>query len=295
MMPKLTIVTANLNHGRFLADAIDSARQPGVALEHWVIDGGSTDESHDVLAKCPDIKAEICPGLDSHAALNRGLALAQGQFIGFLNADDRYDSGCLSSIVAAFDDDPALDAICGGMRFFRVVSGHEIEISRYRHLEGAAQRLEVTFGAPGFNSWFFRTSSLRAAGGFRDEWHFAADRDLLMRLLSRTRPKALPDLVYHYRVHEGSRTLAPGKANRTAFAREHIRLARLHAKTDWADVPGGAGLLADWRALEGLRLLAGLRHRALGRADMADLATTPWWRLPAALRHRRRWLATIAP
>ncbi|WP_085125629.1 glycosyltransferase [Tistlia consotensis] len=297
--PRLTVVTANLNHGSFLEQAIRSVtEQPGVVLEHLVVDGGSLDRSVAIVEASGTARLALCPGLDSHAALNRGLALAEGALIGFLNADDRYESASLHRVVAAFDAAPGTVAVCGGLRFFRCDDGpegtREVELGRYEHAEGDGLLLEATFGAPGFNSWFFRTDWLRSLGGLRTEWRFAADRDLLLRLLAAARPTVLRGTVYHYRVHEGSRTLDPRKTNRSAWAREHIRLARLHAADDWSGDPERSALLDDWRALEGLKLLAGLHRDVSWRSDLLDLFRTPWWRLPSALLRRRQWLATAA-
>lgn len=297
--PRLSIITPNLNHGAFLDDAIRSAGMPDGAvpgdsgIEHVVVDGGSTDRSHAVVARWPSVRLEVRPDLDSHAAMNHGLTLARGEFIGFLNADDRYEPGILPRVLAAFDAAPGAEAVCGGVRFFRdngrCGPDGEVELARRGHLDGPAALLELTFGAPGFNSWFFRTAALRALGGLRTEWRIAADRDLLMRLAARGRPARVDGVAYHYRVHDGSRTLNFDKSNRSAWAREHIRLARLH-RAAWAGLPGGPQMLRDWRALEGLKLLAGVLRGEGRPSDLADLAVTPWWRLGAALRRRREWL-----
>jgi hypothetical protein len=179
------------------------------------------------------------------------------------------------------------------MRFFIEQDGSERETERFFHLTGDKFRLELTFGNPGFNSWFVRTSLLRRLGGFRTYYRMAADRDLLLRLVAATTPFALPRLVYHYRVHENSRTMNPRGTNRLHMINDHLRLTREQAEV-WADDPAMLELLANWNALERFKLVV----RALRYGDaplLGSIQRTPWLRLPAALALRRRWLHLLFP
>jgi glycosyltransferase involved in cell wall biosynthesis len=289
----LTVITPSLNHGRFIGAAVNSAQvRPDIGLEHLVIDGGSTDETAQVLSQRPHLDVRVMPGLDSHEALNHALGIARGEVVGILNADDRYDAGALDDVVDFFAANPRVEAVCGGMRFFIDEAGVERETGRFAHVTGRDMRLELTFGNPGFNSWFFRAALLRRLGGFRAYYRFAADRDLLLRLYALTMPEVLPRLVYHYRVHIGSRTMDPRGTNRQAMIMDHLQLVREQSAQVWPHDRAMLTMLTDWGALERLKLfLRALRYRKL--PVWRTFAATPWRRVPMALHQRRRWLRML--
>ena len=112
-----TIITASLNHGRFLGDCLESvARQSGVSLEHFVIDGGSTDDSAEVAAKFPHATwiQEADEGMSD--AINKGFDRAKGEWVMWLNADDRLKPGSLEKMVAELDKTNA-DVVYGDWDF----------------------------------------------------------------------------------------------------------------------------------------------------------------------------------
>lgn len=253
-MVYLTIVTPSFNHGDFIDRAIDSVTaRDSHAVEHIVVDGGSQDGTLETLSR-RGIDRRVCPGLTSHQAINLGIGEAKGEIIGVLNTDDCYEPGGLDEIIAFFRSHPGVDVVCGGMRFFEEeIPGAERELARRGHLSGDAMLLELTFGAPGFNSWFFRRNLLERLGELDPAWDFAADRDLLLRLMRCTRPTVLDRLIYHYRVHGRSRTMRPDRNNLRAITAEHVRLAQCHLPF-WANHPTAGKILAAWWSFEWLKL-----------------------------------------
>jgi glycosyltransferase involved in cell wall biosynthesis len=291
--PALTILTPSLNHGRFIGAAVDSAcPRQDISFEHLVIDGGSSDETAEVLAARPRLDVHVRPELDSHEALNFGLARARGEVVGFLNADDRYDAGALDAVMDIFATRPAVEAVCGGMRFFHEEAGVEKETRLFMHRTGEEMALELTFGNPGFNSWFFRRGLLGRLGGFRPTYRFAADRDLLLRLYALTTPLTLPRIVYHYRVHEGSRTMDPRGTNRQAMIQDELAIIRDQSAEIWRHDPRMLTMLANWAALEQFKLVVRAILYRTGPV-WSTLRATPWHRVPAALYLRRRWLRIL--
>lgn len=289
----LTVVTPSLNHGRFIGAAIDSVRPPGgYAFEHIVVDAGSTDDTHALLAARPHVNVLIRPRLDSHEALNLAIELARGDVVGFLNADDRYEPGSLDAMMDHFASYPQVKALCGGMRVFAEVGNVEQDVARFHHLDGADMRLELTFGNPGFNSWFFRRSLLRDLGGFHTQYRFAADRDLLLRAYARTKPAVLRRLAYHYRMHEGSRTMDPRGTNRQAMIMDHLALIAGQLAVSWDDDLTMRRLMVQWDALERLKLFVRAARHPSGNVAGAALQV-PWHHVPAALHQRRRWLRIL--
>lgn len=91
-----TIITPSLNYGRFLGDCLSSvAGQGGVTCEHWVIDGGSEDGSAKVAAGFPHVVWIQEPDRGMSDAINKGFERARGEWVMWLNADDRLKPGVL--------------------------------------------------------------------------------------------------------------------------------------------------------------------------------------------------------
>ena len=122
MRPLVSIVTPSFNQSRFIEENIRSVKcQDYSNLEHIVIDGGSTDNTVGILKKWEGTYnlRWISEPDEGHAdAVNKGLAMAQGEIIGWLNSDDVYfDRGTISAVVEAFQKHPEADIIYGDVAY----------------------------------------------------------------------------------------------------------------------------------------------------------------------------------
>jgi len=116
----VSIITPSLNQGHFIGDALASVHcQQGVEVEHLVVDGGSRDETVAVVQaharRHPSRLHWLSePDGGQAEAVNKGLRLAQGEILGWLNADDAYLlRSTLREVVAAFNRYPETDVIYG--------------------------------------------------------------------------------------------------------------------------------------------------------------------------------------
>jgi glycosyltransferase involved in cell wall biosynthesis len=97
----ITIITPSLNYGRFLGDCLESvASQQGVSFEHLVIDGGSTDDSSEVAGRFPHAVWSQEPDTGMSDAINKGFNRARGEWVIWLNADDRLKAGALAAMLS---------------------------------------------------------------------------------------------------------------------------------------------------------------------------------------------------
>ncbi len=116
--PKISIVTPSYNQGIFLELAIQSVlRQNYSNFEHIIIDNCSTDETIKILKKYPHLIWKSEPDKGQSDALNKGFALAKGDIVGWLNADDKYLLGCFQEIIKFFNHYSESDIAYGDYRW----------------------------------------------------------------------------------------------------------------------------------------------------------------------------------
>ena len=204
MALRFSIVTPTYNRRDMLVEALDSARaQDWPALEHIVVDGGSTDGTLDLVRS----RAELCliegPDKGVYDALNKGIAAATGDVICFLNSDDVLEPGALKAAADGFAENLKCDSVCGGAR---LVAGTEtIEVYDRDEDKCLTSARTALLGASIVNARFFRRAVFSSIGTFSLEYPIVSDRDFLMRAIVRgLNTKPIDQLVYTYRRHESS-------------------------------------------------------------------------------------------
>lgn len=114
--PLVSVLTPSFNQGRWLADNLHSvACQTYERIEHIVMDGGSTDESLELLSAAGDsVTWRSEPDEGQAHALNKAFELAQGEIIGWINSDDAYFTPrVIEQVVEYFAAHPDVDVACG--------------------------------------------------------------------------------------------------------------------------------------------------------------------------------------
>ncbi len=131
---KLSIITPSYNQGDYIEQTIRSVveNQDYDNIEYIVIDGGSTDQTVDVLKKYDDkITYWVSePDKGQTNAINKGVAKATGDIITWLCSDDYYEPNILGGVISRFKDNPEVNLICGNRRTF----GYGIQDTIYQGL-----------------------------------------------------------------------------------------------------------------------------------------------------------------
>jgi glycosyltransferase involved in cell wall biosynthesis len=128
-IPKVSVITPSYNQGQYIEETILSVRnQDYPDIEHIIIDGGSTDNTIEILKKYEDIynmRWVSGPDEGQADAVNKGFEMAEGDIIGWLNSDDLYFSrDTVSTIVAQFRKNSDVDIIYGNA--LKINAGTEI-------------------------------------------------------------------------------------------------------------------------------------------------------------------------
>jgi glycosyltransferase involved in cell wall biosynthesis len=109
----MSIVTPSRNNSEWLKLCIASVADQGLALEHIVQDGGSTDGTLSWLLDDARVKAISAPDRSMYEAINRGLARTSGEILAYLNCDEQYLPGALANVLRFFEENPEVDIVFG--------------------------------------------------------------------------------------------------------------------------------------------------------------------------------------
>ena len=182
---KISLITATYNCAETLSDCLESvASQTHDDIEHWLIDGGSTD---DTLALVESRRQQLAgvisePDEGTYDALNKGLARVTGEVVGLLHADDVFaDATVLSQVAAAFED-PAVEAVYGDLMYVARDDASRV----IRHWQAGAfapERLRWGWMPP-HPTLYLRRSVYERLGGFDTRFKIAADYDFMLRVIT---------------------------------------------------------------------------------------------------------------
>ena len=195
-----TIITPSLNYGRFLDDCLASvASQQGVTLEHLVIDGGSTDDSAEVAARFPHATWIQEPDAGMSDAINKGFNRAKGDWVMWLNADDRLKPGVLAEIRQMLETSSA-DVVYGDWDFVNEAGDF------LRHITSPRWSMFVHVHHHcfvGSTAAFYRRSSVTGEGHrLRTDFRYVMDGEFYARLHAAGKSfEHIPVNVADFRMH----------------------------------------------------------------------------------------------
>lgn len=218
--PKLSIITPSLNQGKFLERTIKSVLDQGYPnLEYVIVDGGSTDDSVEIIKRYEDrLEWWVSePDEGQTAAINRGIEGTSGEVVAYLNSDDYYLPGAFDTAIAAFDRSGAGWVAGAAVDVMEDGSSDPIGILRPEPPSSVEGLVKGRFWwmlrpwAVPQPSAFWRRELFDRFGLFRLDMHYAFDAEFMVRLALAEQPPAfLPDDVLATRsVHPEQKSANP--------------------------------------------------------------------------------------
>ena len=275
--PLVSIVIPCYNHGAFLAEALASIGAPHARTEIIVVDDGSTDSTSDVVTTFDTTNEFRCVRQQNAglaAARNRGLRESRGQFVVFLDADDRLAPGAVDIGTAMLHEHPECAFVFGRCQMMDR-DGHLLETSteprivrdHYREL---LRRNYIWM--PG--TVMFRREALERIGGFNPAVNASADYEVYLHIARHHPVHDHARVVAHYRKHDANmsgnaarmlrETLAVMSSQRPFLEGDEASLAAYHEGwRNWQEFYGEHLATEIRAAVRDRRLL-----QAIGKASI---------------------------
>jgi glycosyltransferase involved in cell wall biosynthesis len=233
-LPQISIVTPSLNQGQFLEETIRSALLQGYPnLEYIVVDGGSTDNSIEIIRKYAVWISHWVSEPDNGQAhaINKGFKRSGGQILGWLNSDDVYHPKGITTLIQIYKQFPKCSAWIG--------ASQEIDAAGkpLRRLSPrAGTKRQIANWGTGHDAHFHQPSCLFdakaffKAGGLNEDLQIAIDVDLWLRLVE------LGDFALIDEVVSFPRIYPQAKSHRdlAAVFAEHVAINFNHGMPDLA-------------------------------------------------------------
>ncbi len=220
--PKVFVVTPSFNQGRFLRETIDSVlRQDYPNLEYFVADGGSSDDSVEILRSYGD-RVEWASGPDGgqSAAIAKAWGQSDAEIVAWLNSDDTYLEGAVSAAVDYLLTHPEM-AMVYGRAWYTDAQGHRLEPYPTKPFDRAALAGECFICQP---AAFVRREVFRVIALPDPSLRYCMDYDLWIRLSRYFRVGYFDRFLATSRLHPDTKTLG----QRSGVFREIMEVARRH-------------------------------------------------------------------
>jgi glycosyltransferase involved in cell wall biosynthesis len=225
LSPLVTIITPSYNQGNFIEETIQSVlSQEYPNIEYIVVDGGSTDNTLEILRKYSDRLRWISePDRGQSHAINKGFQMARGEIVGWLNSDDIYLPGAIGKVVSSFNSNPEIMMVYG--------EGNIIDETgrvkrRFPHTEKQYDLWKLIYCSDYIlqQTTFFRRCIFDTIPMLDEALCFGMDWDLFIRIGKRFPVGYIPEFLGSVREYSETKTSSGGRER----FRELVMIMRRH-------------------------------------------------------------------
>lgn len=222
------VVTPTLNAERYLEETLRSIwrqRSELVEIEHVLVDGGSTDRTVEIAERYPTKVVVATDDRGMYDAINRGLALVDGDVVGYLNADDEIPPGGLTSVARAFLEHPEAQWLIGKREFI------DEQGRAFAWMQPVAFSLREYIGlgwscVPQETVWM-RKAFMDRLLPFDTDFRNTGDYDMYVRARKLAAPLILDEVTGRFRLHGEQLSFDPD-----VMARESRRVQEKNGRVD---------------------------------------------------------------
>ena len=230
--PKISIITPSYNQGHFLEECIQSILdQQYPNLEYMIIDGGSTDQSPEIIKKyAPYLKYWVIePDQGQSDAINKGLKHCEGEIINWLNADDFYEPRALFTVAESFQN-PQVKVVCGECK---VVKNPRINSHISPGTDIYPGNLAKTIGWARTDqpATFYHQSAIERMGQLDTSLHYLMDRDWWIKYLFHfglENIAIIDKVLVNFRHHQQSKTISQKERFQLDRDSYYVAMSNLH-------------------------------------------------------------------
>lgn len=201
---KVSIITPSYNQACYIEDAIQSVLQQRYKnLEHIIVDGGSTDETIEILKKYPHLKWVSEKDRGQSHAINKGFNMATGEIVAWLNSDDYYEKDMFKEVVTYFNAHKKCQFLYGDItyvnenrNFICKISG---DVLNYSNLLKNPDLVRQP-------SSFWRRSVIDEVGNLNEKLHMVMDFDFFLRIAKKYEMHYIGRNVSYFRFYSAGKT-----------------------------------------------------------------------------------------
>jgi len=200
---KVSIITATYNSVKTIIDTIESVNnQDYENIEHIIIDGGSKDNTLELIKNTPNRVVKIVsePDKGIYDAMNKGIALATGDIIGILNSDDFYTSSNVISDIVSIFLQGKYDGIYGDLEYVNEKDTNKV--IRYWKSKPYIKGLFKKGWHPAHPTFFVKKEVYDKFGNFNLKYKIGADYEIMLRFIEKNKIRVgyIPKVLVRMRI-----------------------------------------------------------------------------------------------
>ena len=231
-MPLLTVITPVFNNATFISLAIDNYLSQQCAFsELLIMDGGSTDGTKEVIAQYaidhPSIRWVSEKDKGQSDAMNKGIALAKGKYISFLNVDDYYSEGSLNEVCQILSQNPEIHYLVGDCNVWDK-AGKLIYVNRPSKVKKCHVYSGFHFSVNP-SAYFYQKSLHNKVGFYPLDNHYNMDLEMILRFRGVITFDYYPKIWGNFRMLPNAKTFEDQETNQLEV-RKQLLLKRYQKK-----------------------------------------------------------------
>lgn len=201
---KISIISPSYNQGAFIENAIKSVMNQGFDnFEHIIVDGGSTDNTIDILNQYPHLKWISEKDNGQSDAINKGFNLASGDIIGWLNTDEYYLEGTFDKIIKVLDNNK-IDAVYGDIYFV----DKNNKISQLKKSIVPIKWMSLFYCYIPSASFFFKRNIIDNGIRIDNNMHICMDKDFFANIMYENYEfKYIPSVLTAFTWHDNNKSI----------------------------------------------------------------------------------------